>query len=307
MASILVTGATGYVGGTLIPRLLREGHDVRAFARRPDLVRSGVPVVTGDAVTGAGLDEAMAGADVAYFLIHSMEAAAVVDGGFAARDREAATRFAEAARRAGVRRVVYLGGPVPTDVDVSPHLASRLEVEEILLDAAPDAVALRASIVIGARSRPFRFLVHLVERVPVIPLPAWRDHRTAPIDERDLLACLVAAGTSDAIDGALSLDAAGPELVSYGELIERIRDSLLVGRPRVDLPFTLTAVTSRVAAAIAGEDHGLIGPLMGSLTADLLPRDDRAATLLGVRLHRLDAAIEHALREWEQTEELAAR
>jgi uncharacterized protein YbjT (DUF2867 family) len=307
MSSILVTGATGYVGASLIPRLQRAGHDVRGFARRPEAVQADVPVVAGDAISGAGLDDAMAGIDVAYFLIHSMESAASANGGFAARDREAASRFAQAARDAGVGRVVYLGGPVPGEAVVSPHLASRLEVEEILLDAAPDAVALRASIVIGARSRPFRFLVHLVERVPVIPLPAWRVHRTAPIDERDLLAYLVAAGTSDAVDGALSLDVAGPELVTYAELIERIRDNLLIGRPRLDLPFNLTPVASRVAAAITGEDHGLIGPLMGSLTSDLLPRDDEAAALFDVRRHSLDAAIERALREWEQSEPLAAR
>jgi uncharacterized protein YbjT (DUF2867 family) len=307
MSRILVTGATGFVGAALIPRLLRDGHEVRGFARQPQRVEADIPVTGGDAVTGAGLDEAMDGIEVAYFLIHSMEAAAATDGGFEARDRTAARNFAHAAGEAGVRRIVYLGGPVPAEVRASPHLASRLEVEEILLDGAPEAVALRASIVIGARSRSFRFLVHLVERVPVMPLPAWRDHRTAPIDERDVLSLLRAAGTSDVVDGALSLDIAGPDLVTYAELVERIRDHMLVARPRIDLPFNLTPVASVVAAAIAGEDHGLVGPLMGSLSGDLLPRDARAAELFGVRLHSLDAAIERALRDWESGEELAAR
>jgi uncharacterized protein YbjT (DUF2867 family) len=310
MATILVTGASGYVGAALIPRLQRDGHAVRAFARDP--ARVAVPVdavVTGDAVTGAGLDAALDGVDVAYFLIHSMESAAAgPDGaGFASRDRRAAEAFAGAARRAGVRRVVYLGGLVPPARAASPHLASRLEVEEVLLGAAPEALALRASIVIGARSRSFRFLVRLVERVPVMPLPAWRDHRTRPVDGRDVLACLVAGATSPAVDGPLSLDVAGPDEVSYGELIDRIRDALLVGRPKLRLGFSLTPVASRVAAAIAGEDHALIGPLMEGLDGDLLPRDDRAPQLLGVRPHRLDAAIERALREWEATEELRAR
>lgn len=310
MATILVTGASGYVGAALIPRLQRDGHAVRAFARDP--ARVAVPVdavVTGDAVTGAGLDAALDGVDVAYFLIHSMESAATgADGdGFASRDRHAAEQFADAARRAGVRRVVYLGGLVPPARAASPHLASRLEVEEVLLGAAPEALALRASIVIGARSRSFRFLVRLVERVPLMPLPAWRDHRTRPVDGRDVLAYLVAGATSPAVDGPLSLDVAGPDEVSYGELIDRIRDALLVGRPKLRLGFSLTPVASRVAAAIAGEDHALIGPLMEGLDGDLLPRDDRAPQLLGVRPHRLDAAIERALREWEATEELRAR
>jgi uncharacterized protein YbjT (DUF2867 family) len=314
--NVLVTGATGAIGAGLVPRLVAGGHAVRAFARDPARVTaSGLAgVVHGDAVTGAGLAEALDGIDVAYFLIHSMETAAaraptakpLVDG-FAHRDRRAAALFADAARAAGVRRIVYLGGLLPPGAGVSPHLASRLEVEDLLLAAAPEGVALRASIVIGARSRSFRFLVRLVERVPVMALPDWRDNRTAPIDARDVTAYLVAAGTSDAVDGALSLDIGGPEVMTYAGMIGRIRDALLLGRPRIDLPLRLTAVASRIAAAIAGEDSALIEPLMGSLGTDLLPRDDRARELFGVRLHGFDAAVERALREWEDAEDLAAR
>jgi uncharacterized protein YbjT (DUF2867 family) len=302
---VLVTGASGAVGAELIPRLAAGGHRVRAFGREPARINAGgvSEVVRGDAVSGAGLADALDGVDVAYFLIHSMETAVNGAGTFAERDRRAAERFAAAAREAGVRRVVYLGGLVPAGAAASPHLASRLEVERTLLAAAPEGVALRASIVIGARSRSFRFLVRLVERVPVMPLPAWRTHRTAPVDARDVMAFLERAGTSEAVDGPLSLDIGGPDVVTYAELVERIRDALLLGRPRVDLPFELTTVASRVAAAIAGEDLGLVGPLMGSLSADLLPRDDSAAELFGVRLHRFD----RALREWETDEELAGR
>jgi len=309
--TVLVTGASGYVGAALIPRLQRAGLDVRAFARDPARVAAAgvrdVEVVRGDAVTGDGLDAALDGVDVAYFLIHSMETAAGGGDGFRSRDRRAAEQFARAAQAAGVRRVVYLGGLVPQTGAASAHLASRREVEEALAQAAPQTLALRASIVIGARSRSFRFLVRLVERVPVMPLPAWRSHRTQPIDGRDVLAFLQAGGVSEAVDGHLSLDIAGPDVVTYGELIARIRDALLLGRAPISLGFSLTPVASRVAAAIAGEDHALIGPLMEGLEGDLLPRDDRAAGLLGVRLHRLDAAIERALREWEAVEPLRGR
>ncbi|HEV8152574.1 MAG TPA: NAD(P)H-binding protein [Solirubrobacteraceae bacterium] len=309
---MLVTGASGAIGAALVPHLAREGHELRAFARTPARVPEPVAalaeVVQGDAVSGAGLEAALDGVDVAFFLIHSMETVeAAGRDGFAERDRVAAGRFADAASRAGVRRIVYLGGLVPATGRASEHLASRLEVEELLLGGAPEAVALRASIVIGARSRSLRFLVRLVERVPVMLLPAWRDNRTQPIDNRDVLAYLAAAATSDAVRGSVSVDIAGPDVLTYGELVDRIRDALLVARPALALPITLTPVASRVAAAIAGEDPELIGPLMAGLEGDLLPRDNGAQALFGVRLHHVDAAIERALREWEATEPLTAR
>ena len=306
---ILVTGASGAIGAALAPELARAGHEVRAFARDPRRVTcAGISeIVTGDALTGAGLDAAVENADVVYHLIHSMEPAGADGASFADREHRSAAHVVDACERAGVRRIVYLGGLVPEGRAPSEHLASRLAVEDALLGAAPEAVALRASIVISAASRSFRFLVRLVERSPVLPLPSWRDHRTQPIDGRDVVAYLVAAGTSPAVRGALSLDIAGPDVVTYGELVRRIRDALLLDRPPIELPFSLTPVASVVAAAIAGEDVELIGPLMEGLSGDLLPRDDRARELFGVRLHRFDAAVERALRDWEASEELAAR
>ena len=302
---ILVTGVGGFVGSLLVPRLLAEGHDVVGLSRAPDRVRSPAPVLPGDASTGAGLAAALAGVEVAYYLIHSMERGSPTSDGFTARDREAAERFGAAARAAGVRRIVYLGGFVPPG-RVSPHLASRAAVEATLLEAVPDTVALRASIIIGARSRSFRFLVRLVERLRVVPLPAWRDYRTQPIDGRDVLSYLLAAASTEAVGGQ-RLDLGGPEVLTYAEMIERIRDSLLVGRALLPLRFSVTPVASRVAASVAGEDHELVGPLMEGLNGDLLPRDDRVQRLMPVRLHSFDAAVERSLRDWEAEEALAAR
>lgn len=305
----LVTGASGYIGSELIPRLLRDDHEVVAFARDPARVGPGIALVQGDAVSGAGLETALADVEVAYFLIHSMEAAgADARDPFAERERRAAENFARAAARAGVSRVVYLGGLVPAGAPASAHLASRLAVEEILLEASPASVALRASIVIGARSRSFRFLVHLVERLPVIALPPWRENRTQPIDGRDVIELLAAAATSDGAAGQ-SLDVGGPDVLTYGEMIRRIADLMLVGRPAIRLGGGLSTseAASRVAAAFAGEEHELIGPLMQGLEHDLLPRDSRAAGLLGVRLHSFDSAVERSLRDWESREPLAAR
>ena len=301
---ILLTGVTGYVGSTLLPRLQRDGHELRGLSRRAGL-ELGIPVAVGDASSGAGLEDALAGIDVAYYLLHSMEPAS--DRAFDARERAAAENFARAAVACDVERIVYLGGPAPTHGAPSRHLASRLAVETILLAAVPDSVAFRASIVIGARSRAFRFLVHLVERMPVLPLPSWSRNRTSPIDERDLTELLARAATSDVVAGC-ALDARGRDLVTYGELITRIREHMLVGRATITFKrLSLTPIASRVASMIAGEDVELIGPLMESLEQDLIPRDNRAAELLGIRLHSLDSAIEHALRAWELSETLAAR
>src|SRR3954468_15182901 len=303
----LVTGASGYVGAALAPRLSHDGHAVRGFARskaRVDATGAAFDeLVLGDASTGTGLAKALEGVEVAYYLIHSMEGPAA---DFAAAELRQAERFATAAAKAGVPRIVYLGGLVPQDGSLSRHLASRLAVEDTLLDAAPESVALRASIAIGARSRSFRFMVRLIERLPVLAVPAWRHNRTQPIDGRDVLEFLAAAATLRP-DLAGRWDIAGPDAMSYGEMLERIADSMMISRPSLGLGFSLTPVASVVAAAVAGEDVALIGPLMEALQHDLLPRDDTAATAFGVKLHRFGAAVERALRELETLEEVAAR
>lgn len=358
---ILVTGASGFAGSELIPRLLSEGHRVRALARDPARVdmasimdrvhkphgghcaaashgppdgapvdaRAGtrartrqadrVKVLAGDVLSGEGLSPALREAEVAYYLIHSMERSASREdvSPFPERERRAAENFAAAAAKAGVRRIVYLGGPTASWTTtrergagkLSPHLRSREAVERILREAVPDTVTLRASIVIGARSRSFRFLVRLVERMPVLTLPPWREFHTRPIDARDVTAMLAAAATVTRAAGR-SLDVGGPDILTYGEMIERIADLMLLSRPAVGLNMSVTPVTAALAAAIAEEDPELVGALMESLQGDLLPGGEsylRAAELLGVQLHSYDAAVEHALREWESVEPLTAR
>ena len=304
----LVTGATGYIGGRLIARLRAEERPVRAMARRPERFApvDGVEAVPGDVVAGIGLRDALEGVETAYYLIHSMEPAAAANGGFGARDRLAAEQFADAASAAGVERIVYLGGIVPRGEKLSPHLASRLEVERILLDAAPRSAAFRASIVVGAGSSSFRLLVRLVERLRVLPFPAWRDHRTAPIFELDAVEYLARAPQAPEAAGR-SLDIAGPDVLTYGEMIERIAELMGLGRIPVRLGLSQTPTASAVVAALVGQPVELVRPLMESLEYDLLPRDRDAERIFGLRPHRFDRAVEHALREWEATEELAAR
>jgi uncharacterized protein YbjT (DUF2867 family) len=333
---ILVTGASGFAGAMLIPRLMAGGHEVRAMAREPERVHAAlasqllrerasaqspatlqVEVVRGDVLSGEGLEQALEGAEVAYYLIHSMERLRrgenVADAdpslqSFPVRERYAAERFARAAARAGTRRIVYLGGLLPREWEPSRHLASRYDVERILLAATPDSVALRASIVIGARSRSFRLLVRLVERLPLLALPPWARYRTQPIDGRDLTAML-----GNAADVVLhderTFDVAGPDLLSYQDMLERVAQAMLVSRPPIRLRASVTPLSARVAAAIAGEDPDFTLSLMEALKGDLLPATpaEYAAHFFGVDLHSFAAALEHALREWEITEPLAAR
>ncbi len=304
----LVTGATGYVGGRLVERLLAEGRAIRALARDPRRLepRAGVEVARGDVLSGDGLSAALDGCAVAYYLVHSMEAAGDPGDDFSARDRRAAERFAAAATAAGVERVVYLGGIAPERA-ASEHIASRVEVERILLDRAPGATALRASILIGARSSSFRMLVRLVERLRLLPLPAWRDNRTQPIAERDAIEYL-ARTPSIAATAGRSLDVAGPDVVSYGQMIETIAEQMGVGRTPIGFGASLTPPASAVVAAVTGQPLELVRPLMESLESDLLPRDaDAARRLYDLRPLPFDRAVERALADWETREELAAR
>jgi len=304
----LVTGGTGYVGSRLLLRLAAEGRPVRALARQPELLTdllAGVEAVPGDLLTGAGLEEALEGCTSAYYLVHSMEPA--VNGDFAGRDRRMAEAFGEAAARAGVERIVYLGGIVPEDGARSAHLRSRLEVEETLLAAVPGSTALRASIVIGAGSSSFRLLVRLVERLRVLPLPRWRKNRTQPIDERDVIEFLARTPQVPEAAGRW-LDVAGPDPLTYGRMIEQIADAMGVGRLPLGLGRSLTPPASAVVAAVTGQPIELVRPLMESLETDLLPRDpDEAPRLYGLRPHRFERAVEHALAEWESLEPLGAR
>jgi uncharacterized protein YbjT (DUF2867 family) len=304
----LLTGGTGYVGSRLLLRLAADGRSVRALARQPELLPEllpGVDAVRGDLLTGAGLEEALEGCSTAYYLVHSMEPAA--SGDFAGRDRHMAATFGEAAASAGVERIVYLGGIVPEHRLPSQHLRSRLEVEETLLAAVPGSTALRASIVIGAGSPSFRLLVRLVERLRVLPLPRWRKNRTQPIDERDVIEYL--ARTPQVPEAAgRSLDVAGPDVMTYGRMIERIADVMGVGRLPLGLNRSLTPPASAIVAAVTGQPIELVRPLMESLETDLVPRDpDEAPRLYGLRPHRFERAVEHALAEWESLEPLGAR
>ncbi len=279
---------------------------MRALARNPatlDVVR-GTEVVKGDLLTGEGVTPALEGISTAYYLVHSMEAAE--DDDFGGRDRRAAESFAAAAAAAGIERIVYFGGLVPRGGARSRHLASRLEVEEILLEGVPGSTAFRASVVIGAQSASFRLLVRLAERLRVLPLPAWQRYRTQPVDERDAIDYLALTPVRPEAAGR-SLDVAGPDVLSYREIVEQIADLMGVGRFPLPLPATATRAASAVVSAVTEQPVELVRPLMESLDGDLLARDDEAARIYGLRPRPFRRAVEHALGDWEASEPLGAR
>ena len=215
----LITGATGYVGGRLAPRLLAQGDAVRCLVRDPAKLRD-VPwardaeVVRGDLLDEDAVRRACVGVDVVYFLVHSL-----VDRDFAAIDRRAATIVAEAARDCGVRRIVYLGGLHP-DGPLSAHLASRREVGEILLASGVPTAVLQAAVVIGSGSASFEMLRYLTERLPVMVTPRWVGTRIQPIAIRDVLRYLVAAARLPE-DVNRTFDIGGPDVLTYREMMSR--------------------------------------------------------------------------------------
>jgi uncharacterized protein YbjT (DUF2867 family) len=304
----LIVGATGYVGTLLTQALVAQGRTVRAMSRRPPGLAppASVQSVRGDVLNDEGLDEALEGCSVAYYLVHSMEAGTT---SFEARDRQAARNFVAACRRNGVDRVVYLGGIEPSG-SLSPHMRSRLEVERILMEDLPGATGLRASIIIGAGSPSFRLMVRLIERIPVLPLPPWRARRTQPIAERDVVECLVRTPLIDATRGR-SIDIVGPEPLSYAEILEGIAAELDIDRPPVKLSVFTAPAFAAVASRIAGSDVDLVRALMGSLAADVLPRSERAAQemqeLYGLAPLSFVRAVRRALADWERGEPLAGR
>ncbi|MFF1735411.1 NAD(P)H-binding protein, partial [Streptomyces sp. NPDC058247] len=220
----LVTGATGYIGGRLVPELLAAGHDVRCLARTPAKLRDhpwagDVDIVRGDVMDSKSVGAAMEGVDVAYYLVHALG----TGQSFERTDREAARIFGEQARTADVGRIVYLGGLTPAGVraeELSPHLRSRAEVGRVLLDSGVPTTVLRAAVIIGSGSASFEMLRYLTERLPVMVTPSWVRTRIQPIAVRDVLRYLAGSARMPA-DVHRTFDIGGPDVLTYRDMMRR--------------------------------------------------------------------------------------
>jgi len=261
---VLLTGTTGYVGSQLLPELVAAGHDVQGLARNPaKVVGADAPILKGDVLSGEGLDEALAGVDVAYYLVHSM----VGGGDFAARDRQAARNFAAATKRQGVRRIVYLGGL--GDGDDSAHLNSRHETADLLADGAPEFVYARAAVVVGSGSASFVMLQDLVKRLPAMVCPRWIDVRTQPIATADVVGALLRCGEREGLSGEVQLG--GADVVTYGEMILSLADALGRRHPLiVRVPVLTPRLSSYWVGLVTGIDGGIARPLIHGLKTETL-------------------------------------
>jgi uncharacterized protein YbjT (DUF2867 family) len=266
----LVTGATGYLGGRLVPRLLAEGHSVRCLVREPGKLRDvpwadQVEVVRGDVLDPESLEPAMADVDVVHYLVHSLSTA-----DFAGADRKAAHNTAGAAERAGVRRIVYLGGLHPEGVELSPHLASRAEVGEVFLRSSVPAVVLQAAVIIGSGSASFEMLRYLTERLPVMVTPRWVHNEIQPIAVRDVLRYLV--GCADLPPEVnRTFDIGGPDVLTYLDMMLRYaRVAGLRKRLVVPVPVLTPKLSSHWVNLVTPVPRAIAAPLIESLVHEVI-------------------------------------
>jgi uncharacterized protein YbjT (DUF2867 family) len=275
----LVTGASGYIGGRLVPQLLNTGFHVRCFARNPTKLRDQpwrdrVDIALGDAANADDVTAAAEGVELAYYLVHSISSGRQ----FQRQDRKTAQAFARGAKAAGVNRLVYLGGLYPEHDDLSPHLASRREVGEILLNSGVPTLALQAAVILGSGSASFEILRYLTERLPVMVTPRWIDTRMQPIAVRDVLRYLVGAADIP-YDVSRAFDIGGPDVVTYRQLMQTYaRIAQLRRRIIVPVPVLTPALSSLWIGLITPVPSSIARPLVDSLIHEVVCKEHDIAT-----------------------------
>jgi uncharacterized protein YbjT (DUF2867 family) len=301
---ILLTGATGYVGGRLLPLLEAQGYQVRCMTRRPETLAASVgettEVVKGDVLDADSLTAVMAGIDTAFYFVHSMGSSS----DFEAQDRQAAQNFTDAARQAGVRRIIYLGGLGNRDKKLSKHLRSRQETGDVLRTSGVQVIELRASVVIGSGSLSFEMIRALVERLPIMICPKWVRVLAQPIAIEDVLAYLREAIELPEGDSQI-YEIGGPDQVSYGQIMQEYARQRGLRRAMIPVPL-LTPYLSSLWLGLVTPLYARVGrKLVESLKNPTLVSNNLAQTAFSVRPRSLSEAIARALvnedREFAET------
>jgi len=268
---VLVTGATGYIGGRLVPRLVDSGFEVRCMTRDPDQLaltpwRERVEVVAADALDRRALGDALEGCDAAFYLIHSMGGS----GDFAEIDRRIASNFRDAAAEAKLDRIVFLGGLGTSGTELSEHLSSRHEVAEILLGGATPVTVLRAAVIIGSGSMSFEMIRHLTEILPVMMRPRWIRSRCQPIGVRNVLAILIAM-LDDPHAADRVYDIGGPDILTYEEMMQAYAEvSGLRRRLVLPLPIFSARLSPWFVGLITPLPPGMARPLIASVAHEVI-------------------------------------
>lgn len=292
--TVLVTGATGFIGRRLVSALADEGFRVRVMVRRPEAaVPESVEVVVADLLEPLSLDVALAGVDTAFYLVHSLAAGRA---GFEQRDRQAAENFVTAADTSGLRRVIYLGGLGETGSGLSEHLASRLEVAEILRSGRFSTTVLRAAIIIGAGGASYEIIKALVDMLPVMITPRWVATRCQPIAVGDVICYLVGCLQEERTAGGV-FDIGGLEILSYRDMMERF--ARLRGKRLLIVPVPLLTpkLSSYWVGLVTPVKPSISMPLIEGLRNEVVCRDSRLRNLLPFPLTPFDEALRRALDE----------
>ena len=299
---VLLTGATGYIGSHLLPRLQQRNVPVRCLARKPENLRAMVAewteIVKGDVLNRASLDAALAGVTTAYYLVHLM--ASSVD--FEKQDREAAENFGAAAKEAGVQRIIFMGGlGEETDPKLSPHLRSRHEVGRILRDSGVETIEFRASVVIGNGSLSYNLIRSLTDRLPVMICPRWLATPTQPIAVNDVLAYLLAA--LDLPPGQSQVYEIGSsDVVSYGQLIQEYARQRGMRRWLISVPFLTPYLSGLWLALVTPATYEVGRHLIEGLKNPTVVRDKKALQVFNIQPVGIKEAMRQALEEAGQIE-----
>lgn len=300
---ILVTGASGYIGGRLAPLLLKRGYAIRCLARDPRRLTcrdwaSRAEIVSGDVMDRDSLRRALHGCSAAYYLVHAMDRR----GGFEQRDREAAANFASVADEVGLQRVIYLGGlgkRSHDDANVSAHLRSRHEVGDILRQGPVPVTELRAAMIIGSGSASFEIMRALVYRLPVMICPRWVVTRTQPIAVRDVLAYLVGCLQVPETAGG-RFDIGGPDVLTYKEMMERFARLVGLKRRMLVVPVLTPHLSAYWINLVTPVPGSLAFPLVEGLKAETVCEEDRIRHLVPLELTDFDSAVRRALDRIDQ-------